>query len=79
MYLIRVQNGTPDAIPVRIRLPHGLVTRACLGTVLGECAGAVDVTGDTLTVPFRAYDIKTLVVSVGAGGSDTPAVPGSRN
>ena len=22
-YLIRVQNGTPDAIPVRIRLPHG--------------------------------------------------------
>ncbi len=78
-YLIRVQNGTPDAIPVRIRLPHGLVTRACLGTVLGECAGAVDVTGDTLTVPFRAYDIKTLVVSVGAGGSDTPAVPGSRN
>ena len=46
---------------------------------LREQTYAVDVTGDTVTVPFRAYDIKTLVVSMRAGGSDTPAVPGSRN
>ena len=78
-YLLRVQNSTPDAATVRIRLPHTSVARACVASVLGDCVTAVAVTGNAIAVPFRGYDIKTVVVSLDGRGTDSPAVPGSRS
>ena len=78
-YLLRVHNATPDASSVRIHLPHVRLARACVGSVLGDCMQAVAVSGNTIVVPFRGYDIKTVVIVVGARGTGTPAGPGSRN
>ena len=78
-YLLRVQNSTPDAATVRIRLPHTSVARACVASVLGDCVAAIAVTGNAIAVPFRGYDIKTVVVSLDGRGTDSPAVPGSRS
>jgi len=78
-YLLRVQNGAPDPATVRIRLAHASMSRACVASVLGECAQLVAVTDNAIALPFGGYDIKTVVISVGARGSGTRAAPGSRN
>jgi hypothetical protein len=78
-YLVRIQNAAPDAATIRLRLPHAAVVRACVGSVLGECVEPISVTGTTLVLPFRGYDIKTVVISLRGSGSSTPAAPRSRN
>src|SRR4029079_12689649 len=78
-YLLRVQNGAPDPATVRIRLAHASMSRACVASVLGECAQLVAVTDNAIALPFGGYDIKTVVIWVGARGSGTRAAPGSRN
>jgi hypothetical protein len=78
-YLLRVQNATPEPLDARIRFPRGRVERACVASVLGDCRASLDVRDDEVLVPFRAYDIKTVVIAPGRPAFDIPGGPGSRS
>ena len=64
---------------VRIRLPHGPMTRACLATVSVNARSRSPVNGDEISVPFRGYDIKIARRVGGRTRLRIPAAPGSRN
>jgi alpha-mannosidase len=63
-FLIRLQNFTPDTVMSRVDIPHMRIEDAYLGSVLGEHAGKVEWNANSLTVPLKRYEIKTIAVTI---------------
>jgi hypothetical protein len=61
-YLLRVRNGTPGHVDVRLRFDHVRVREACVSSVLGACRTRLSLTHNELALPMRGHQIRSLVV-----------------
>ena len=69
VYLLRVQNGTGQAMNAEIQFPWTQLDDAYMGSVSGEHAGPVSWSAHKVELPMAPFDVKTLVVRIGPGQS----------
>jgi alpha-mannosidase len=65
-YLMRVQNGTGQAITAQIRFPWTKIEDAYMGSVSGKRAGSVDWSAHEVKLRMAPFDVQTVVVSIGS-------------
>jgi hypothetical protein len=61
-YLLRVRNGTPRDIDVRLRFAHLATREACVSSVLGACRRPLAISENELALPMRGHQITSLVI-----------------
>jgi alpha-mannosidase len=71
-YLLRVQNATAQAADAHILFSGPPLEDAYIGSVLGDHSGSVDWAAHQVNLPMAPFDVKTLVVRVGAAPGAGP-------